>query len=49
MKTLIAWLTGRQSCACGQFKLSRAAKCYDCTLAEQDAAFTARLADHADH
>lgn len=31
MKTLIAWLTRNQRCACGGFKLSRAYACFDCT------------------
>lgn len=31
MKTLIAWLTRNQRCACGQYKLARAAACFDCT------------------
>lgn len=31
MKALIAWLTRNQSCACGGFKLPRAAQCFDCT------------------
>lgn len=31
MKGLRAWLTRRQTCACGAFKLSRAAACFDCT------------------
>ena len=35
MKTLIAWLTRRQRCACGKFKLARAATCFDCTIAER--------------
>ena len=32
MKTLIAWLTRRQRCHCGKFKLARAATCFDCSL-----------------
>jgi hypothetical protein len=32
MKALIAWLTRRQRCACGGFKLPRAETCFDCTL-----------------
>jgi hypothetical protein len=32
MKALIAWLTRNQTCACGGFKLARAATCFDCTL-----------------
>jgi len=35
VKTLIAWLTRRQRCACGKFKLARAATCFDCTIAER--------------
>ena len=30
MKRLIAWLTRRQRCTCGNFKLARAATCFDC-------------------
>lgn len=37
MKTLIAWLTRRQRCACGKFKLARAAACFDCTTRLEDA------------
>jgi hypothetical protein len=36
MKTLIAWLTRRQRCACGAFKLPRAAACFDCTATLED-------------
>jgi hypothetical protein len=32
MKTLIAWLTRNQRCACGGFKLSKATTCFDCSL-----------------
>lgn len=36
MKTLIAWLTRRQRCTCGKFKLARARLCFDCTTRIDD-------------
>lgn len=33
MKALITYLTRRLRCDCGNFKMGRAAKCFDCTIA----------------